>query len=343
MTTHYKARFGAYTASDKVQDGDRLLLSLLVEQAMDGVGGRCSAELAGAEFDSVALGDPVEIQLDAGAGAVTVFTGEVTQGTLTATTQCIEAQDGLARLALQELESAYENVSLDFIIKDLLQQGGAQAGSVCKGPEVPSYAVHRQPRLLGQVWRLAQACGADVYSSGDGKVQVATPGQAGSQQHTLRFGENVRSLALGPAVLPWDSVEVWGEGAGSAKGSAKSHWLCTDLAGVSGKAVVDDAGQVTAGKLGQRPLRLRDGALRSGGAAQDSAKARMAWLAARRVTGQMDLNGAPAVMPGDTVRIDKLPAGHGVARLLADGAPLRVRGVRHWLDRELGLVTRLHF
>ena len=86
-----------------------------------------------------------------------------------------EAQDGLARLALQELEAAYENVSLDFIIKDLLQQGGAQAGSVCKGPDVPSYAVHRQPRLLGQVWRLAQACGADVYSSGDGKVQLEFP------------------------------------------------------------------------------------------------------------------------------------------------------------------------
>ncbi len=342
MSTHYQLRFGSYSASDRPRDGDRLLLSLTVEQTMDGAGGRCSAELAGAEFAPVALGESVQIDLDAGAGAVTVFTGTVTGGAQTATTQCIEAQDGLAALALQELEAAYENVSLDFIIKDLLQQGGAQVGSVCKGPDVPAYAVHRQPRLLGQVWRLAQACGADVYSSGDGKVQVTTPDQPGTR-HTLRFGEDVRALAIGAAVLPWDSVEVWGEGAGSAKGSAKSHWLCTDLSGVSGKAAVDDSGVVTVGKLGKRPLRVRDGALRSGGAAQDSAKARMTWLAARRLAGHMDVNGAPAVMPGDSVRIDRLPASHGMARLLADGTPLRVRGVRHWLDRERGLVTRLHF
>jgi hypothetical protein len=342
VTTRYKVRIGAYTASHKAQDGDRLLLSLVVEQTMDGIGGHCSAELAGADFEPVAVGDKVEVQLDSGDGAVTVFTGKVTGGGLTATTQRVEAQDGVAALARVEVEAAYEDVALDFIVKDLLQQGGASAGSICKGPNVPSYAVHRQPRVLAQVWRLAQACGADVYASGDGKVQVATPDQAGTE-HRFRFGESVRALDLAAIVLPWDSVEVWGEGAGSAKGSDKSHWLCTDLSGVSGKAAVDDKGVVTTGKLGSRPLRVRDGALRSGGAAQDSAKARMGWLASRRVGGRIEVNGTPAVQPGDTVGIDKLPAAHGLSKLLAASGALRVRGVRHWLDRELGLVTRLSF
>jgi hypothetical protein len=340
MSTQYTARIGAYTASHKAQDGDRLLLSLVVEQSMGGSGGLCKAELAGADFDPVEIGDAVAIELDAGDGAVTVFTGEVCAAEFTATTQRIEAQDAVAALARQEVESAYEDVALDFIVKDLISQGGATAGTICKGPDVPFYAVARAPRLLAQLWRLAQACGADVYSSGDGKVQVCTPDQAGTV-YSFNFGESVRSVALSAIVLPFDSVEVWGEGAGSAKGAEKSHWLCTDLAGVSGKAAVDDSGAVSAGQLGSRPLLVRDGSLRSGSAAQDSATARMTWLASRRIGGRIEVNGAPAVMPGDSVKIAKLPAAHGLAKLLAAPTKLRVRGVRHSLDRELGLVTRI--
>jgi hypothetical protein len=342
MSTQYKARIGAYTVSHKAQDGDRLLLSLVVEQSMDGFGGLCKAELAGAEFEPIEIGDAVEIELDVGDGAVTVFTGEVCAAEFTATTQRIEAQDAVAALARIEVETAYEDVALDFIIKDLISQGGAIAGTVCKGPDVPFYAVRRAPRLLAQLWRLAQACGADVYCSGDGKVQVGTSDQAGAE-HSFRFGESVRSIALSAIVLPFDSVEVWGEGAGSAKGAEKSHWLCTDLAGVSGKAAVDDSGAVSAGKLGSRPLLVRDGSLRSGSAAQDSAKARMTWLASRRIGGRIEVNGAPAVMPGDSVKIAKLPADHGLSKLLAAPTKLRVRGVRHSLDREQGLVTRIDF
>ncbi|NML13681.1 hypothetical protein [Azohydromonas caseinilytica] len=340
MSTRYSARFGSYRVSDRAQDSDRLLLALLVEQSMDGLGGRCVAELSGAEHALPQLGDAVEVKLDAGGGAVTVFTGEVTLSAATATTQRIEAQDQVARLARVEVEAAYEDVSLDFIVKDLLQQAGARAGSVCRGPDVPFYAVHRQPRVLGQVWRLAQACGADLFADGEGRVHLATPDEAGSE-HALRFGETIRRLDLHERVLPYDSVEVWGEGAASAKGADKAHWLSTDLSGVSAKAKVDAAGQVSTGSLGQRPLRVRDGALRAGAAAEASAKARMAWLAARRIAGSIEANGAPAVKVGDTLRIEKLPAAHAASALLKQAGALRVRGVRHTLDRESGLVTRI--
>ena len=342
MSTQYQAKLGSYSASNKAQDGDRLLLALLVEQSMDGIGGRCVAELSGAGFDPVAIGDAVEIKLDAGAGAFTVFTGKVSASQTSATSQRIEAQDGVADLARVELESAYENVALDFIIKDLIAQGGASAGKVCKGPEVPAYVVHRQPRLLGQLRRLAQACGADIHADGAGKVNVSTPEQTGDS-HEFTFGESIRALELGAWLLPWDSVEVWGEGAGSAKGKEKSHWLCSDLSGVSGKAMVDDAGKVSTGKLGSRPLLVRDGALRDGGAAEDSAKARMNWLVSRRIGGRIEVNAAPQVMTGDLVKIAKLPSEHGAAKLLAAGAKLRVRGVQHRLDRDQGLVTRIDF
>lgn len=341
MSTAYQASFGDYTVSNKARDGDRLLLQLVVELGMDGVGGYCQVELSGAEFTPVALGDAVKVALDSGAGMVTVFTGVASHSEVSATSQRITALDGVAKLAATEAESAYENVGLDFIIKDLIGKAGASLGAVCAAPQVPFYAVHCAPRLLMQVRKLAEACGADIFSKGDGKVYVATPGQ-GAEEHAFQFGENVLSLDVGLGCLPYDSVEVWGEGAGSSQGEAKSHWLTADISGVSGKACLDDSGQVSTGKLGSRPLRIKDGALRSGGAAEDSAKARLTWLASRRLGGCMEVYGAPAVMPGDTVKLEKLPAAHGASSLLT-GAKLRVRTVRHVLDRERGLLTRLEF
>ena len=309
---------------------------------MGGVGGMCRAELSGAEFDPLAIGDSVTVKLDSGGGMLTVFTGEVSAFAAGAGAQSLTALDGVAKLAGREVSGAYEDVSLDSIIKDLISQAGATAGEVCTGPQVPFYAVHRTPTLLVQLRTLAEACGADIYSKGDGKVHVATPGQ-GASEHSFQFGENVLFLELARVQLPWDSVEVWGEGAASSQGADKAHWLTADLSGVSGKAALSESGSVSGGKLGSRPRLIRDGALRSGGAAEDSAKARMTWLATRRLSGRLEAYGASAVMPGDHVKLEKLPAQHAAATLLSAGGPLRVRGVRHLLDRARGLVTRLEF
>lgn len=341
MATVYKASIGSYTASNQARDGDRLLLSLAVELSMDG-GGTCRAELSGAEFDPVAVGDPVKVQLDVGEGLVTVFTGEAVESDATATSQRVTAFDGVFKLTGLEGETAYADVALDFIIKDLISQSGAQAGDICTGPQVPFYAIHRGAKLATHLRRLAEACGADVFCKGDGKICVAAPGQ-GADEHAFQFGENVLALQVVKNVLPFDSVEVWGEGAGSSQGSDKSHWLTGDISGVSGKAALDESGTVSTGKLGSRPQLIRDGALRTGGAAEDSAKARAAWMASRLLSGRLDVRGAPAVMPGDTVKVEKLPLSHAASRLLTGGAKLRVRRVRHLLDRERGLMTRLEF
>ena len=78
-------------------------------------------------------------------------------------------------------------------------------------------------------------------------------------------------MQLARRVPAFDSIEVWGEGAD--QGTDKAHWLSTDLAPVSAQAAVAADGSVQAGKLGQRPLRLREGALRSNGAVEAVAKA----------------------------------------------------------------------
>jgi hypothetical protein len=48
-------------------------------------------------------------------------------------------------------------------------------------------------------------------------------------------------------------------------------------------------------------------------------------------------------MPGDGVQLEGLPAGHALATLLQGPHKLRVRGVRHRLSRQGGLVTRMEF
>ncbi|GLS06314.1 hypothetical protein GCM10007860_34920 [Chitiniphilus shinanonensis] len=339
--TGYTVKAGDYRASSGRDAGDRQLLSLLVEIDLDSAGGLCTVEFAAAEGAPVEAGAPVSISLDVGDGAVEVFTGEAGQVRIGAASERIDAWDALATLARTRVASFYDSVSADFVIKDLLQKAGAQAGDVAPGPDLAQYAVHAGPSVLAHLQKLAGLCGAALYCDGGGKVQVPGPDTRGAS-HRFQYGETVIALALQPATPAYDSVEVWGEGAASAKGADKAHWLSTDLAGVQGKAALG-AGGATSGKLGQTPLQLIDGALRSGDAAQAAADYRTKALAERTVRGHLDVFATPAVRPGDTVTLDKLPTNHPAARLLASGATLKVRRVRHTLDRARGLITRIGF
>ncbi|MCI5142633.1 MAG: hypothetical protein D3909_13115, partial [Candidatus Electrothrix sp. ATG1] len=143
--------------------------------------------------------------------------------------------------------------------------------------------------------------------------------------------------------LPYDSVEVAGEGAGSSLSADKAHWLSTEVSTVCGQAALDEEGAVTTGSLGDRPRYIREGALRSTEAAEMSAQARMAWLASRLIQGRRRVYGAAAVMPGHMIRLDNLPKEHAASQLLADGCQLRVRRICHQLTAKNGLVTQLEF
>ena len=195
---------------------------------------------------------------------------------------------------------------------------------------------------FGRVSTERLLCGAGLFADGAGKIHCAVP-KTGSADHRFKFGETITHLAVQKIAPAFDSVEVWGEGAASAKGADKAHWLSTDLSGVSAKASVAADGTVQTGKLGARPLRLREGALRSGEAVEAVAKAWATSLAARLLRGSIEVFAAPKVVPGDLVEITGLPDGHAAAGLLGQGRQLHVRGVRHVLDRQRGALTRLSF
>jgi hypothetical protein len=337
--TAYAVTIGGHSASSDGRSGDCQLVSLVVELAMDGAGGRCVLELAGAAQAPAEPGAPVSVKLDAGDGAITVFTGTAYASEATAVSQLVRAADDGAKLAAIEVEQAYQDVSADFIIKDLLSKAGAAPGTVTAGPELPFYAVHAGVSALAHVRALAALTGADIYTDGDGKVHVAAS-KTGGADTSLVFGETVLALDLRRAPTAFDGVQLWGEGAASAKGKDKAHWLSTDLSSVKGEAAVTASFEVETSSAGTAPRQVRVGAVRAGAVAGDAAKAMAASLAARRVRGSIDAYGMPGLTPGDLLNIDKLPADHAAAALL-DGKPVRVRSVRHALSRQLGLRTRI--
>ena len=231
--TAFKVQIGSALASSTASESQRQLLQLRVDLDMDGPSAHCFIELA--DGTPPAPGDAVEVKLDAGDGMQAVFTGIVACVEAGATGQTVLAHGAFALLGQSEVEGAYESVSADFIVKDLIGKAGATPGTVAKGPDLAAWAVHRGPTALGHLRQLATLCGAGLFADGAGKIHCAVP-KTGSADHRFKFGETITHLAVQKIAPAFDSVEVWGEGAASAKGADKAHWLSTDLSGVSAKA-----------------------------------------------------------------------------------------------------------
>lgn len=274
---------------------------------------------------------------------VRVFTGEVDLVEQSTESALVTASDGLAKLARLDVEVAYEEVRTSFIVTDLLDRAGLPAGEIEQGPSFSSYLIHRGPRGLRHLRRLAELCGANIFTDGTGMVHFACPKQGGPD-HRLQYGQNILSIDIWEPETLNDGVVVWGEGAAGTRGLEKAHWLATDLTDLKGQASIGPAGDVAPGASGDNPLVLRIGAVRSRERAQDLAEAWASALSARRVRGRLEVLGDPSIRPGDLVAVQGLPSeqwgelGDRISR-----SPLKVRRLRHNLDATKGLYTTLEF
>lgn len=335
----YQVTIGSFQASSRAGQGNGYVRSIVSELTMDGVGGRCHLELVASDTAPPAPGDVTTISLDDGNGSVTVFTGVVLETRASPDTALIVGADALARLARLDVSGAYEQTSAGAIVSELVQQAGATPGTVEDGPTFSSYVLHRGPRALRHIQRLAEQCGFDVYTDGEGQVHFAAPRQ-GASDHTFTYRTQVLKVELQRGPPAHDGVVIWGEGAASTQGAAKASWLVADLASVSGKASLDASSKVRAGSEGEFSREVRDGAVRTGEDAATQARMRMAVLASRPLRGFVEVLGSPAVKPGDLIQLEDIPAGHPV-HALASNQVLRVRSVRHTLSASAGFVTRM--
>jgi hypothetical protein len=333
----FDVRIGSVRASGNARASNQQLLSLSATLTMDGAGGHCLVDLAASDATPPKPGSPFTIDLDDGSGSVRVFTGEAQRTEVSPSRVRVAGADGLSKAAGCEVQGVYEKTSAGAIVKDLLGQAGLTVGDVSDGPQFPSYVVRRGPSALRLLQRLAEECGCDVFTDGDGKVHFAPP-RTGAPDHSFTYKVDLLELDLQPAQPVHDGVVLWGESAASSMGANRAHWLVTKLASVKGEAKLSPTGLVTPGQ-GSHPLTVLDGAVRTGADASDLAKARATALAARPVRGSVTVLGRPAVKPGDLVRLSSVPKTLAVGTL-TDGT-LRVRQVRHVLDLTQGFVTRM--
>lgn len=336
----YHLKIGEQIADSNQRDSHRQLLALAVELGMDGAGTRCMVELADPEYTTPTPGDAFIVELGGVYSKARVFTGVVDTVETTSHSQRIFGADGLLKLARMDVETSYENVSVDFIVKDLLKQAKVDSGTVEKGPKLPSLTLFRGPRAFGHIQRLARLCGTDLFTDGMGKAHFAGPETKG-QTHAFQYGEDVMELQLKEISPASNGVEVWGEGAASSKGAQKYYWLPTDLSGTLSKAVLGNNGSVLTGKSGHFPLHVCAGALRSRQATDAVAKAMVNAKASRCVQGSLKVFCAPAVTPGDRITVTDLPDHHGAADIFNKKMSVRVRRVRHFLDTRMGCITRM--
>ncbi|MFC1747182.1 hypothetical protein ACFL2V_00090 [Pseudomonadota bacterium] len=338
----YKIKIGRQLASSQQRESNLQLLALKTELSMDDVGGRCEVSLVGGEGTPIAgkIGDEVTVELDAGNGAKRVFTGEVESLQTDANTQRIIASDGLVKLARMDIEAGFEQVNVDFIVKQLLDDAGLTAGEVEKGPQLAAYTLHRGPRALQHMRNLARLCGVDLFTDGEGHAHFVAEKES-SKEYRLKYGESILTLDLKSEPPLFDGIAVQGEGAASSKGAEKFHWLPSDLTGVSATAALSEKGQAKPNAKVKRALQFSSGAVRSGEAATYVAEQHMKAIAARQIRGRIKIFAKPGIEPGDHISIDALPDNHVATELLQKNNRLRVRCVRHELDRTRGFITHM--
>lgn len=352
MAITYTIRIGSLRFANTGRDA-RPLLALETDVGIGGAGGWCLIQLGDPSWGTPALGDPVRVELDGGDRKTTVFTGEVEGVERRASSLWIRSRDALAKLARTEVEAAYEEASAGFIASDLIEQAGADKGDIDEGPTFPSYVVHRGPRALRHIQKLAELIGVETASDGKGKVHFRKPKPPGAADHRLVWGQDLLSIDLSRSRAQVDSFAVWGEGAAGSEGAERSHWLAVDLAGVQGEAKVEpgrelgEIGRVAGGSSGPSVRTVFDGAVRSSTLASDLAKARAELIALRPMVGHVLLLGRPEVEAGDWIELAKLPAGtppaSAFAQPPASTLTLRARRVVHQFGSDRGLQTRLEF
>lgn len=317
LSVRWKVTAGS--ASFASGDAGAPLLALRTETAFGVPVDACRLVLHGAGAVDAAPGDPVRVELGYTEGMETVFTGTAEAVVHRLDRVEVEAVGALAPLAAARLNLLYERETAGGIAGDVLGRLEVAKGTVEAGPELPSFALHDGASAWSHLSTLARRAGFDLWADAEGKAHFRA---AEGATHELTYGADLldwRHEAVPAAV---EGVEVHGESpAGQGQGDDAVSWLTRQP--VKGSA----------GAASGRVLRVVDPAARTPQLAADFAAG---WLraGARVARGRATALGAPAIRPGDALRVSGL-------RAEAQGAEARVTGVRHRLDALGGFVTVL--
>lgn len=285
----------------------------------------------GSALAGAAPGDALTVALgDGDADPTTVLTADVTGVQTGPGATVLTALAPSARLDRTWVGRSWRQTTLAQVVRDLLDEGGADAGAVDADLALPALSVDPQRSAWAALHDLARRTGHQVTTAADGSVEVGpAPAAAGAgglgalgaavAAASSLLGLGGARLRRGADLLDVDH-EAWTTG-GPAGPDAPRTTPVSARAAFLLEAEPDDGSAVT----------VLDPALRTREAA-DAATGAAAGRAARRGTrARLTAPVRPDLRPGATVEADT-----------GDGPQsYRVLAVRHVLDRTTGATTSL--
>ena len=285
---------------------------LRVQLSFDGSHDRAMLGLwPASRLADAAAGARIAIELGPRDGEEAVFGGQLSARTRQPGAVVLEALAATVALSRSNRSQAFRNQSVADIVRDLA--GSASVDQVQGTLKLPAYHVDNRRPVWRHLQDLARLVGADLGSAPDGGLRFV-PAAGPGQVLQLHHGADLLHWRLAQGE-PAEQAEVAAVGAASESGDARWHWLRHDPVGAGAPATRLPAALAT-----------RDGAQ----AVADSLAAR---AQRARVSGELLLQGRPALRPGQVVELVDLPG--------ASPGKLRVRAVEHTLDGNTGFLTRL--
>lgn len=260
----------------------------------------------GSKFNAAAPGDPITIALGPDGDETRVLTGQITGTGPQTATVTLEAEDATGALSRRRITRTLEEMTLCDIARELGQEAGVQVEAE-SGDNLGVFYADPARTLWDHLRALAHLSGTHLVPTADGALALQA---TGTGRHDLRYGAELLDWDLTKGTAPVALVAGHHGGAGG-------HW-----------------NWITADPLGDTPDPARiHGVLSDRGTADTASAGAAARAAQATVTGTLMISGAPDIRPGDSLTLVDLPTG--------DPGGLRVLGVRHSLDGQLGFLTTL--
>jgi len=276
--------------------------------------GRCEAALPAAVRPTAEAGDGAQLELDAGAGAVTVIRGVVASVAHTVHATVVVIADAGFRLGRLRPAATYVQQRARDMIRALASDAGVEVAELDLDLDLPAYAAHARRTAAEHVAELAALAGAVATVGGDGRLRVAGP--AARPDLALRYGRELLDFAVDTGARPAARRALVGSGpAGAADATDSLRPSLEPLSG--GRSAPGPSVRWTPTPALRTPgavSRASDAADRRAAGASQRLRARCALL--------------PAVRPGRVLGIQDLPGAGGAGPWLIEDVVHRLaRGV----------------
>lgn len=270
------------------------------------------------------VGDRVELDLGyEDEGVERVFTGAVAAVQPGVALTRMVALGMTAPLLRDRRDSTHLATRASAVVRAVASDLGLDVDVDSSDPALPYVLMTSRSSVYDQLRGLADLLGRDLYADRDGRI-VFRPFAGTVVAHVLVWGEHIVDLAVRRRPRSHGAVRVFGESAGGT-GQGRQFWLTKDFTPRRG-----EAGTGAPALLQQRAV-VRDRAT-----ATLAAQATDVRLEEATLTGEVLVQGRPAVHLGDAVTLQGVPDDD-----LA--TTHQVRRVRHRLTKRAGFTTVVGF